>query len=477
MDRTVTTAGGTPRPTIIRKKSTHRTPPVPRKDNKMFATTTPSRWKTPNPANTADDWQENKTLSECTLHMLDYQVACDVHFRVGHTRENIGAHKFLLISRSSVFFAMFQGPLAETSDEIDIPDIDPEVFWEFLRFLYAEETNHDIRTVIGLIYAAKKYAVKRLVMSCVKFVESYLTTANACEVLEQGYILDELAHAILNFITKNASSVLATDGFRNIYQPCLNQVLSSDQLEVEETKVLEAVLNWADAQCRMQGIEPTGPNQRRVLGDSLDCVRFPLLDPRYFVDSVACQGLFTKEECFSMVQCYAIPERWTQCFKFKTKPRNIKEYHVCSRFTEVDGKRDSYGTDAVKLICLKEIYLHGYSIYGPFDGNNSQYSINTALYDKNDDIIHAQVTNIVDNAKYLKVMLNTKLKLDGNVWYTLLVKIRGPPTFKGHNSISFVKNSDVTLTFAYCKKGTRDTSGKEGQIPQLFYTLVDAEQG
>ncbi|XP_046581838.1 BTB/POZ domain-containing protein 2-like isoform X2 [Haliotis rubra] len=443
----------------------------------MFAPTTPSRWRTPNRTNIADDWQENKTLSECTLHMLDHQVACDVHFRVGQTREKISAHKFLLISRSSVFFAMFQGPLAETNDEIDIPDIDPEVFWEFLRFLYAEEVNHSVRTVIGLIYAAKKYAVKRLVMSCVKFVESYLTVENACEVLEQGYILDELAHAILNFITQNASSVLATDGFRNIYQPCLNQVLSSDKLEVEETKVLQAILNWADAQCRMQGIEPTGPNLRQVLGDSLDCVRFPLLDPRYFVDSVATQGLFTKEECFTMVQCYAIPERWTQCFKFKTKTRNIKEYHVCSRFTDVDGSRDSYGTDAVKLICLKEIYLHGYSVYGPFDGNNSQYSINTVLYDKNDDIIHAQVTNVVDNAKYLKVMFNTKLKLDGNVWYTLLVKIRGPPTFKGHNSISFVKNSDVTLTFAYCKKGTRDTSGKEGQIPQLFYTLVDAEQG
>ncbi|XP_071093800.1 BTB/POZ domain-containing protein 2-like isoform X1 [Haliotis cracherodii] len=459
----------------IRKRSTHRTPSLTRKDTKMSTPTTPNPWKTPHQTNTAVDWQENKTLSECTLHMLDHQVACDVHFRVGQTRENIGAHKFLLISRSSVFFAMFQGPLAETK-EIDIPDIDPEVFWEFLRFLYAEEVNHSVRTVIGVIYAAKKYAVKRLVMSCVKFVESYLTIENACEVLEQGYILDELAQAILNFINQNASSVLATEGFRNIYQPCLNQVLGSDQLEVEEVKVLESILIWADAQCQMRRIEPTGPNKRQVLGDSLDCVRFPLLDPRYFVDSVAPQGLFTKEECFTMVQCYAIPERWTQCFKFRTSTRNIKEYRVCSRFTEVDGPRDSYGTDAVKLICLKEIYLHGYSIYGPFDGNNSEYCINTVLYDKNDDIIHAQVTKVVNNAKYLKVMFNAKLKLDGNVWYTLLVKIRGPPTFKGHNSISFVKNSDVTMTFAYCKKGTRDTSGKEGQIPQLFYTLVDAEK-
>ena len=341
------------------------------------------------------------------------------------------------------------------------------------RFLYADEMNHKVRTVIGLIYAANKYSVKRLINSCVNFVESNLTVENVCEVLEQGYIFDELSQAILKFINQNGTSVLATEGFININQPCLNIILSSDQLEIDEIKLFEATMKWAEAQCKLQGLEVTGENARKVLGDSIDCVRFPLLDPRYFLDSIDPRGLFTEDERFHMVTCYAIPERWPQYFKFKTKTRPGKEYRVCTRFTDVDGPRDCYGTDAIKIMCVKEIYLHGYSIYGPFDGNNSQYHINTVLYDKTEDIIHAQVTNTVDNSKYLRVMFNTKLKLDAHVWYTLEVKIRGPPTFRGQNATSFVRNNDVTLTFAFCKKGTRDTSGKEGQIPQLFFTLYE----
>jgi hypothetical protein len=36
--------------------------------------------------------------------------------------------KHILIGRSCVFFAMFNGPLAETSEEIALPDIEPNVF-------------------------------------------------------------------------------------------------------------------------------------------------------------------------------------------------------------------------------------------------------------------------------------------------------------------------------------------------------------
>ena len=93
----------------------------------------PHRWKVPEFPTLSDDWQDTKNLTECTTQMLDHQVACDIFFRVGQTREKIGAHKFILISRSSVFNAMFEGPMAETKEEIDIPDIHPEVFWEFLR--------------------------------------------------------------------------------------------------------------------------------------------------------------------------------------------------------------------------------------------------------------------------------------------------------------------------------------------------------
>ena len=46
----------------------------------------------------------------------------------------IPAHKFLLSIRSPVFFAMFCGKMAETKENIDLPDREYEGVFELLRY-------------------------------------------------------------------------------------------------------------------------------------------------------------------------------------------------------------------------------------------------------------------------------------------------------------------------------------------------------
>ena len=79
-----------------------------------------------------EHWQCNKTANKCMEYMLQHQISCDVTFLVGAEREEVRAHKFMLISRSPVFYAMLDGPLAEKA-AIEIPDIDKDIFMTFLR--------------------------------------------------------------------------------------------------------------------------------------------------------------------------------------------------------------------------------------------------------------------------------------------------------------------------------------------------------
>ena len=51
-------------------------------------------------------------------------------FQDGNT---ISAHKFMLVSRSPVFCAMFTGPAKDENSEIKIEDVDKEAFTEMLR--------------------------------------------------------------------------------------------------------------------------------------------------------------------------------------------------------------------------------------------------------------------------------------------------------------------------------------------------------
>ena len=79
-----------------------------------------------------EHWQCDRTLPQCMEYMLDHKIAYDVTFIVGAEREEVHAHKFMLISRSPVFHAMFEGPLAEKG-QVELPDVKKNIFYTFLR--------------------------------------------------------------------------------------------------------------------------------------------------------------------------------------------------------------------------------------------------------------------------------------------------------------------------------------------------------
>lgn len=85
-------------------------------------------------------WQSDKTVLQRNRYMLEHEVAADVCFEVGTSRSTklvLRAHKYMLISASPVFEAMFCGGLAETNKEnerIKVEDIEGKTFEEMLRY-------------------------------------------------------------------------------------------------------------------------------------------------------------------------------------------------------------------------------------------------------------------------------------------------------------------------------------------------------
>ena len=68
--------------------------------------------------------------------MLSNELVCDVEFAVGDDGDIIRAHKYMLVSSSSVFFAMFNGGLAVHHNEPQIiPDVTPEAFRAMLQLV------------------------------------------------------------------------------------------------------------------------------------------------------------------------------------------------------------------------------------------------------------------------------------------------------------------------------------------------------
>jgi len=88
-------------------------------------------------------WQFGKSLAECNRYMLDNQLTTDVYFEVGlpdAARGVVRAHKYVLMSRSSVFEALFcRKAASETMDEytsetkIQVCDMEASIFKEVVR--------------------------------------------------------------------------------------------------------------------------------------------------------------------------------------------------------------------------------------------------------------------------------------------------------------------------------------------------------
>ena len=81
------------------------------------------------------NWQASKaSVRERNAVMFNNDLMSDVHFLVGHSGQlRIPAHKYVLATGSSVFYAMFYGGLADTSKDITIPDVEPAAFLNLLK--------------------------------------------------------------------------------------------------------------------------------------------------------------------------------------------------------------------------------------------------------------------------------------------------------------------------------------------------------
>lgn len=178
----------------------------------------------------AYNWQATKaTLKERMGFLFNSDILCDVHFLVGKEtqQQRIPAHKFVLSVGSAVFDAMFNGTLAGTSDEIELPDVEPSAFLHLLKFLYTDEVQIGPETVMTTLYTAKKYAVSALEEHCVDFLKSNLGSDNAFLLLTQAKLFDEpqLAALCLDMIDKYTADAFNADGFTDIDPATLNAVL------------------------------------------------------------------------------------------------------------------------------------------------------------------------------------------------------------------------------------------------------------
>lgn len=123
-------------------------------------------------------------------------------------------HKAILAARSPVFASMLRLDMEEKqTNMVDIPDSDPNVFEDFLYYLYSGNVDKiSVENVTGLYSAAEKYDAPGLKGECIYFMKDNLTENVFCDVMTLALLHqdEELIECCIKYFTANTEKILTT---------------------------------------------------------------------------------------------------------------------------------------------------------------------------------------------------------------------------------------------------------------------------
>uniref|UniRef100_A0A1I7V9R8 BTB/POZ domain-containing protein 2 n=1 Tax=Loa loa TaxID=7209 RepID=A0A1I7V9R8_LOALO len=438
-------------------------------------------------------WQASKsTLKERFTFLYCNEILADIWFVVGRGEltQRIPAHKFILITGSAVFDAMFNGGLAnntigagtnnvESSQDIYLPDVEPGAFLALLKFLYTDDVSFGPEIVMTTLYTAKKYAVPAMELACVDFLKRNLGADNAFMLLTQARLFDEpqLASLCLDIIDRNTIEALNAEGFTEIDLDTLCVVLKRNTLRVREAPLFLAVLRWSVEECRRRTLTVSAENQRTVLGRALHMIRFPLMTIDEFAQHAAQTGILTDRELVNLFLYFTVNPK--PQIEFLDVPRCCvfgKEV-VVSRFQRVEGRWGYSGTpDRIKFTVDRRIYVIGFGLHGSIHGPHEYQVTIQILHCGTGKILASNDTSFSCDGSCgtFRVLFREPVEISPCVTYIASARLKGPDSHYGTKGLRRIVHQSpstgvITFQFTYAAGNNNGTSVEDGQIPEIIF--------
>ncbi|XP_001655205.2 BTB/POZ domain-containing protein 6-B isoform X2 [Aedes aegypti] len=427
---------------------------------------------------TADpNWQATKsTVRERNAAMFNNDLMADIRFIVGTDEQvqTIPAHKYVLATGSSVFYAMFYGGLAENKQEIKVPDVEPNAFLTLLKYLYCDEIHLEADNVLATLYVAKKYIVPHLARACVNYLETSLTAKNACLLLSQSRLFEEpeLMQRCWEVIDAQAEMAIKSEGFVDIDLKTFETILARETLNCKEIHLFEAALSWAHAACTKIDIEPTSNNKRQVLGQALYLVRIPTMSLEEFANRVAQLGILTNQETIDIFLNFTAKNKPKLTFPIKSRA-GLKT-QVCHRFASCAYRSNQWRyrgrCDSIQFSVDKRIFIVGFGLYGSSTGA-ADYDVKIELKRLGRVLAENSTKFFSDgSSNTFHVFFETPIQIEPECFYTASVVLDGTElSFFGQEGMSEVCVGTVTFQFQCSSESTNGTGVQGGQIPELIF--------
>ncbi|KAL3858386.1 hypothetical protein ACJMK2_012977 [Sinanodonta woodiana] len=423
------------------------------------------------------DWQSRKSIAECNRQMLTKQIETDITFLVGEHREPIKAHKYVLRSRSCVFYTMFYGPLHNSLNEIRIVDIEPEIFKQVLLFIYCEDIIIDLNNVHGVLDMAKKFSIQSLIDMCLRRLKVSMSTHNICTILENAHLYNDvqLKEKCLKFIFHQPKAVFQNSDLSELSENSMTEIIKSDDLALSEQEIYEGLQRYAHGKCQKHGIEPTTENKKHMLGGLLQHVRFPSMNREYFTDVVFESGFLPQEEELKLLQHFVEPQQSINGFSMEKRKFRCLVNRFNEHATGWGYKRDK--SDAIMFSVSKNILIHGVTVYGCCQGAG-KYEVSLAIKEAPynvDKAIKKQQLETDSSEKMYNIYFDAPILIEKNKQYNIILCMKGPGSYYGVKGRTEIDCEGVQFKFKKSTLSVNTTDEVRGQLPGIVFEIFPEE--
>ncbi|KAM3916379.1 kelch-like protein 41 [Leptodactylus fuscus] len=222
---------------------------------------------------------QSTLLQDGLKELLDENKFVDCFLKAGD--KSIPCHRLILAACSPYFREFF---LSDESEEkknnVELDNVDPLVMEAILKYLYSADIDLNDGNVQDIFALASRFQIPSVFTVCVTYLQRRLSPTNCLAIFRLGLLLDcpRLAVTARDYVCDRFNQICHEDDFLQLAPHELIAVISSDTLNVEkEETVFEAVIKW---------VKTDKENKVKSLADVFDCIRFRLMNEKYFKDHV-----------------------------------------------------------------------------------------------------------------------------------------------------------------------------------------------
>ncbi|KAF8930674.1 BTB/POZ domain-containing protein 19, partial [Haplosporangium gracile] len=183
------------------------------------------------------------------LRLVNSSVGADVRLIIGEEKVVMYGHALILQTRSEYFARALTTDWKEShqGNIIHKPNILPSIFLQILQFLYTGRIDLFETTVMDLIRAADELCLDDLLFGCERFALTALCRDNVLEMVELAsrHRLKQLKTECLDFIAANIDYLKRGRGICQVEDGILKDILSMDQLDLDELEIWKIAVKWA----------------------------------------------------------------------------------------------------------------------------------------------------------------------------------------------------------------------------------------